>query len=126
MDRRRRCGDQLGKAAQDPLELAADLAAAHDTGSAGAAGDGIRDQHALARVDPDAGGFMAEPARVRCERRMAVTPHLDVGAAGGGGVHLDDDIAGRLRHMFDPQVLRSVKDRRLHGSTTAFKASPRR
>ncbi len=65
-------------------------------------------EHALAGVDAHAGGLVAERARIRPQRPVAVAPHLHVGAAGRRRLHLDDHLAVRLGHLLDAQVLGTV------------------
>jgi hypothetical protein len=115
-------GNELGEAAEHPGRVSADLGAPTTAWLAGAAGDRIGYEHSLAGVNAHAGGLVAERARVGREHPVAVAPHLDVGAARGRRLHLDDHLAVRLGHLLHAQIPRSVEERRLHGSTTTFNA----
>ena len=93
------------------------------------AGDGVADEHALARVLAHPRHLVAEPRRVGRDQRVPALPRLDVGPAGRGGLDPDERLAGPRHRVGDvdhAQVLVAEQQRGSHGKTTALYTSPDR
>ena len=117
----------LAQALAPARALAADaarrrVAAEHDVA-------GRHGAHVLPHGFDRARELVAEPARVRRDRRVPALDGLDVGAAGGGGADPQHDLAAagdRVGDVLDPEIAGPVQDRRPHGVTITLMPSRRR
>ncbi len=124
------CGypEILGERAVQILEIRAQVLPARAAVVALAAGGGVGDHHPLAdreafhpgaRRGHGAGHLVAEQSGYDQHARMAAAAvHLDVGTAGGGGPHPEDDLVvggAGYRHLADLDALGSGEYRSAHG-----------
>ena len=125
-------GDALGDdepvcvGAGEELERSALLAAR--TAVARAARRGVRRDDA-ATVDETAELVPERRRRLARQQRVPAPIRLQVGAVGERHLDLHEDVARaglRPRHILDPQIVRRIETRCLHGVKTTFNASPRR